>query len=317
MNFLDKLPVIGEFTDSSSDDVLDLLRQNQALYGNIQLPELKDYKPEEYQWLADFNPEDVNFQQISEDPLIRSAQMSALNRMAGLADTGLSDVDAAKFQESRDIGNQIARSGAEAAMQNAQARGVSGSGLEFANREIANQEGAKRAQDAALAQAATSAQQRALYQQAYGNQLAGLRGQDFTANQANTSILNQMNQMNTQTGNQAQMYNLQGRQGVSNQNVSGRNQAQLTNNDIAQQRFQNAMSKAAGQAGANTGMAGGYAAQGAANAATRGALTQMGMMAFGLPPAPSGGGAKLTSQDLQDLDAKKYSNLKMPGYYGG
>jgi len=268
-NFLATRGLIGGLFDDSEEKTMEQLAANQDLFNRISLPDFKDYTPEELQYLGDWNPESAQANQISEDPMLRSAQLSHLAKLSGLADTGLSDVDAAAYAKARELGSQQARAGTEAALQNAAARGVSGSGMEMAMREIANQEGARRSQDAGLAQAANAAQQRALYQQAYGNAVSGVRNQDLNVNSQNADILNRFNMANTNTRNQAGLRNIETKQGLSNQNVGERNNAQQYNNQLQAQRFQSAMAKAGGQAGANTGMAQGYAAQNASRGAAR------------------------------------------------
>jgi hypothetical protein len=290
------LPVVGGFFDNSDEEIMNLLKQNQGLYGDINTPNLSQYaySPEEYSLAGDYDPEMAQASTISEDPKIRSAQLSALNKMSGLADTGLSEVDELGYAKAKQMGAQQSRAGREAAIQDANARGVGGSGLEFALREIANQEGATRAQNAGLDQAADSARQRALYTQAYGNALSGVRGEDLQANSANADILNRFNMANTQTANQAQQANLQARQTVNNANVDQRNAGKQQQLTIAQQNYENQLKKAQGLSGANTGIAQGYAAQSAANAGRRksaGALAGagIGFMAGGPTGAMVGG----------------------------
>lgn len=270
---LSGVPVIGGAFDDSDQQAIDQLKQNQALYSNINTPDYQQYKPEDYTLAGSYDPEAANATTVSEDPALRSQQQSYLMKLAGLSDTGLSDVDAAGFANARNIADQISRSGTQAAVQNAQARGVGGSGLEFAMREQASQDAAGRAQQAGLDQAAQSAKQRALYDQAYGGALGGVRAQDFSANSANANILNQFNMANTQNRNQAQLYNLGQAQNISNANTTQHNSAQQYNNQLQQQMFNDQLEKANGQSGANSGVAKGYAAENASNTANRDANT--------------------------------------------
>jgi hypothetical protein len=264
------IPVIGGMFDQSGKKSREAMMQNQDIMNGVALPELEwtDINPEIY------SMQDAQFQLASEDPLIRSAQMSALSKMAGLADKGLSEEDAAAFAKAKSQGNQMARAGTEAALANAQARGVGGSGMEFAMREIANQQGAERAQQSGLEQAAAAARQRALYNQAYMQGASGIRGQDAQANQANTDIINRFNMANTQARNS-----------MNQANVDQRNKAQMTNmtgkNDLAQRQFDNRMSRATGQMNANKGVADAWAAQNAANTAERNQWMQLGAQAIG------------------------------------
>lgn len=262
---LSQLPVVGGMFDNSGQQALDQLANNQAVYQGVGIPDQKwqNYNPES------MTPELAQASQISEDPTVRSAQLSALSKMGDLANTGLTAVDQQGYQQARDIGNQMAHSGSQAALQNAQARGIGGSGMEFANREIANQEGAGRAQQAGLAQAADSARGRANALQAYGAGLGQQRAQDFNANAANTGILNQFNMANTQAQNAANQWNVQNRNNAQQYNQQG----QL---NLGQQNFNNQITKAGGMAQANTGMAQGYAAQNAARTSDRNMWTKIG-----------------------------------------
>lgn len=281
-NILSSIPIIGGLFDDSQEQALEQLRANQQLYGNLQTPDFQTYTPEQYQVAGSYDPQQAQASTISEDPTLRSAQLSALNKMAGLANTGLSDVDQAGFAKAREQADQISHSGTQAALQNAQARGVGGSGLEFVMREQAAQDAAQRAQDAGLSQASQSAQMRALYNQAFGSMAGQVRGQDYNANAANAGILNNFNMYNTQSGNQAQLYNLGQQQQVSNANVTQNNQAQQYNNQLKQQTYGDQLQKVNGQAGANTGVAQGYAAENAANTSERNSNTGLLADAFGL-----------------------------------
>jgi hypothetical protein len=312
---LSSIPLVGGFFDHSDDAAMDTLKNSRDIYGNIKLPEFQDYKPEDLKYLGDYSPELMRAEMIKEDPQLRSNQLGYLAKLSGLADTGLSQVDQQGYERARELGGQMAHSGSEAAMQNAAARGIAGSGMEFANREIANQEGANRAQQAGLAQASDSARNRMLYEQAYGQGLSGLRGQDFGVNSANTGILNQFNMANTNNQNQANLRNIDTRQGLSNQNVGQHNFAQQYNNNLKQMSFGDAMSRAGGMAGANQNIANGYYAQNAANTAQRNQYTNMLGQAVGWMGSlggKSGGGAGQNATGgtpLSDSDISQYASM--------
>lgn len=238
-----------------------MARENKKEWQGLLLPHL------DWQELATeaYDPETVDYQTVSEDPAIRNMQMRALEKMGNLAETGLSDEDALGFEEAKRLGNRTAKSGRDAALQNAEMRGVAGSGLEFAMKEMAQQDGAEATRMAALQQAAETARQRALYQQAYGDQLADQRSQDFANNAANTGIMNQFNQANANTRNQAQMYNQQNVADTFKYNQAGRQGNQ-------QQNFQNEVTKKQGVTGANQQMANNYLADSAAKSAQGAAM---------------------------------------------
>lgn len=295
-DIMSAIPVIGGLFDDSDEQAMAELAKNRKLYENIQLPNLmwEDYAPELFQ------TESAQYELTQEDPLLKSAQLSALQKMAGLAESGLSDIDAAGFQRARSMGARDARAGTEAAIANAAARGAGGSGMEFAMREMANQGGAERAQQAALEQAAASARQRALYQQAYGDMLGNVRGQDLGARQANTDIINRFNQANTAQRNETAVNNTQTKNSAQQYNLEGRR-------DTKQQNFTNEMARAGGISGATKDIAGGYAAQNAARTADRNTWTQIGASA--LTGMPVGGAPKKPKANSAGQSYNDYYNM--------
>lgn len=235
--------------------------ENVAYLKSLEVPELmwEGYSPDIY------TPEDAQFQTISEDPAIRSAQMSALEKMSGLADDGMTAEDELGYYKSRQQGNQIARAGTQSAIQEAQNRGVSGGGMEFAMREVANQGGAQRAQEAALAEAADRARQRALYTQAYNTQLGNQRSQDLSVNKANTDIINQFNTNNTNARNAATATNVANKNASKQYNIEGKQGTQ-------QQNYDNELAKRQTVTGANNQIRENYLAKGASSAQQNAAL---------------------------------------------
>ena len=240
--------LLSGLLDNSDAQAQQQLQQDQQLYGNLQTPTFNPYNPQTY------TAGNAQAQTVQQDPNLRAQQMQAIMQMGGLANTGLSAVDNAGFEQARDVGNQMMNSGNAAALQNAQARGVGGSGLEFAMHDQANAAAAGQANQAGLQQAADSARQRALYNQAYGNALSGMQQQQTGLSAANANILNNFSQYNTNNQNQANLYN-----------TGQQNYAQQYNNQMAQQTYQDQYQKAAGQAGAGQQIANGDYAQGAAN----------------------------------------------------
>lgn len=214
------------------------LGQKRRLYGDIQVPELEwlDYTPEEMVY------ESYDADLIQEDPRFMNRQLSNLEALRGLAETGFSDMDKAAVERAMDSANQRAKQDRLAAIQNAQARGVAGGGMEFALREIANQEASDRARKQAFDAAEASSRARANAQLAYGNQLGNVRSQDYRTRAANADIINRMNQMNTAGRNQARQYGTQQRNFAQQYNQQGRTGTQ-------QQNYGNQMDRARLMAG--------------------------------------------------------------------
>jgi len=220
--------------DGGLSDAKRQLQRNRYMYDQIDLPDYEEMIPELY------DNETANYSLTEEDPVIKSKQLEALARMSDLSSEGLSDTDRAGFAQARAMGDSMARSGTQSAIQDAQVRGVAGSGQEFAMREAANQAGAQRAQEAALQQQAAAAQQRQQYLQAYSQGLGNVRGQDQSANAANTNIINQFNRANTDTRNKTNM-----------SNVGLRNSAFEYNQGLKDKNYQNQVGRADRIAGLN------------------------------------------------------------------
>lgn len=254
-------PILG---DNDLSDARAQIEKNRALYEGIDLPEYKDWTPELY------NNESAQYQLNSDDPMARSAQLSALSKMAGLSETGLSDADQAQFTKAASQAGQIAKSGNAAALQNAQSRGVAGSGLEFLMREQANQDAAQRSQDAGLETAANAARQRAAYNQAFLQGTSQMRDQDASTNRANTGIINQFNQANTQARNQ-----------TNQANTGLRNDAFQYNQGLKDKTYQNQIGKADRIAGINNEIGKTYTAEQAADSQRNGAVIGAGIGAAG------------------------------------
>ena len=124
---------------------------------------------------------------ITEDPALKQKQMSALELLSQRATGGLNPEDRAKFAE---IQSQVAKDNnarQQAIIQQAQQRGMSGSGAELAAALSNQQSGANQESQAGLQLGAT-ASQKALQADLQSGQLGGqVRQQDFNVNQARAS----------------------------------------------------------------------------------------------------------------------------------
>lgn len=194
------------------------------------------------------------------DPSTRDAQMGALADLQEVVDTRGMDpqAKAALYQLQGDISAQE-RGAREAILQNAAARGISGSGLELAS-NLANEQGAATRLANQGFQTAADANARKLAAIQGVGQLGGqVWGQDAQAAAAQNAI-NQFNAANRQATenqnvgwrNQAQSQNLSEKQRIADQNVATRNQQEVYNKALYQQDFANQMAK--GQAYANTSL---------------------------------------------------------------
>jgi len=201
------------------------------------------------------------FNDIATDPSLTGAAKQALVQLQQIGTQGgMTAIDKAQLQDITNQTNQQAKSRNASVLQNAQERGVGGSGLEMANTLMSEQAAADRASQAGT-DVAANAQQRALQAiQAAGGLGQSLEGQEFgekatKANAQNAIDLfnaqtgNETNRYNTGTANQAQAANLENAQNISNANTGIANTNKTYNAAQNQTVFNDALQKAQGIAG--------------------------------------------------------------------
>jgi hypothetical protein len=259
---------------SSNDEKkrLDLLKKARQAIQDIPNPEerIEVYKQLEQQGVL--TPEleqaitvgDTALEQIKTDPRLREAQMSALGQLQELGKSGgLDQADRLNIEEARQRAASEA-SRQQAAVQESMARrGISGSGLEMAQRQMAGQAAAN--QSSMMDQRIQAeARRRALEAMMQGGQLAGsIRGQDFgeesrkkeaqdLINRFNATAMQGVGQRNAQAKNAAQEANLRAKQHADEVNVG------IANREMDHRRlapiggFQRELAKQSAAAG-NTG----------------------------------------------------------------
>lgn len=196
---------------------------------------------------------------VSADPQARQAQMEALAQLSDITNSGgLTAIDKAKMNEIFTDEDTKARGAREAIIQNAQARGMGGSGLDIAAQLQNQQESANRANTRGL-DVAAQAQQRALDALAQQGQLGTqVAGQTFDQGAAKATAAdaiakfnaqNQQQQVNTNTAarNDAAAKNLAAKQAVADTNTGTRNAQQQYNKQLIQQNYENELKKRGGQ----------------------------------------------------------------------
>lgn len=143
------------------------------------------------------------YQQAEYDPQSREAQLQALSQLQDWSRGGLTGADRQGLESQRLRSAQASRSQREALAQGAAARGMGGSGLDFAMQQQANQSGQQQASDAE-SQMLQGAQQRQLQATQASAQLAtGMRGQMQHETEYNTGIANAQQDANTNAIQQA------------------------------------------------------------------------------------------------------------------
>lgn len=195
---------------------------------------------------------------ITLDPKLKSAQMEALASLQEIGDSGLTATDKADFARIQSDEQARERGAREAILQNAEARGMGGSGLEIMSQLKNQQDSASRTAERDLDVAAL-AKQRALEALIQGGSMAGnIRNQDFNEQaqvaQAEDAISrfntqNRQNQVNLNTAarNDASAKNLGVKQAIADTNTGMRNQQQIQNKNLIQQNFDNELKKRGGK----------------------------------------------------------------------
>lgn len=244
--------------------------QTADYFSDLQLPSVGDMEIQLQQLVEQgvLTPEEAQAElvgrsessNISTDPRFKQAQMDALAGLQDIGDGGLTAMDEADLNRIQNQENTAARGQREAILQNAQSRGLGGSGLELMSQMQNQQDSATRTAQRDMDVTAMS-KQRALDALIRGGELGGqMQAQDFNQQaqvaDANDAIakFNAMNKQNINAANVnarniAQESNLANKQRVADSNVDLKNQNQMHNKNLIQQNFDNEMKKRGGSAG--------------------------------------------------------------------
>lgn len=236
----------------------------------LQLPQIMgqlNYNTETVQQLGQ-----SEMQNVSTDPRLAQAQMSALQSLADQGNNPLTMAEKAQLAGvSRDTARQ--QQGAnQAILQNLQQRGMGGAGQELAMKLAQSQQGADRQSQEGM-QTMAQAQQRALAAIAGAGQLGGqIRSQDFGEQAAKAQAADAIARFNAENSqsvqarnvgrlNEEQAKNLAEQQRMNELQTNLQNQQQQYNKQLIQQDYENRYKKAAGVAGAQQGMGNAYSNQ--------------------------------------------------------
>lgn len=200
-------------------------------------------------------------------PELVQAQMNALTKIKDISEQGgMTAIDRARLLDIQEQQSARSRGEQEAILQEAQRRGVAGSGTEIANRLISQQASATRA-SAAGVNVAAEAQKRALEAIQMQGQLAGqMRTSDVAEAQAraaaadavaryNNSFQNSTAASNVAGRNAAQIANLAERQRISEYNIGAAEREAAARLGAAQTGWQNTINQVTGAANLTAGQA--------------------------------------------------------------
>lgn len=277
----------------------------------IQLEELKNqgtFTPEQIEL---FLQDPSAFNDIEMNPEYEKMQMDAINKIAEKASAGgLSKSDRARLNQMKTDEDTANRGRRDSIIQNANARGMGGSGLELAAQLQNQQDSAMRSsqRDMDIAALADKQALEAVIQQ--GNMASQMQNNQFNRGaqtaQANDAISrfnaqnrqdqNMTNVTNRNTANETALLN---KQNLANANVGLRNQSQIQNKGLEQQQFDNRMNILAGKQGVGNTNA---QIAGQNSAAQANAMNQNLAMAAG---AVSGGAGYMAANKAAQQQAKE------------
>jgi len=198
------------------------------------------------------------FEDVQMDPRLQAAQMAALEDITGIAEAGGLDAQA-RLNLEQGLGRVA---GAEQArLQQLREDPTLGQGQKLALQAQAVQGAGQSGRDIALQSAAQAQQAKmaALGQQ--GSMASQMSQQQLALAGQKASAADAIAQFNTQQRMGVQSQNLAARQAIANQTAATRNQQEMYNRGLIQQRFQNEMARATGVSGAQTNLANLYGQQ--------------------------------------------------------
>lgn len=208
--------------------------------------------------------------QMQKNTPTRDAEMEALSRFRQLSKTGLGAQDRSALNQIRDQTQRDLEGKRQQILQNAQTRGMGGSGNELIAQLQAAQGGANQS-SLEGDRIAAMAQERASQALGQNASLAStIRSEDYKADLTSAEAQDQMDRMNVDrqiarqtrnvgATNLAQTQNLQNKQNLMNANTQMNNQELLRQNDAKRQNWLDQMQLAKVKSGAFGGLSDEYA----------------------------------------------------------
>ena len=284
-----------------------LQREQMKKLEGISLPQLEEFvlKSPELVGLLDAEQlEDTELKKLQEDPRLREAQMDALRQMEQLGEVGLTPEERAQRSEMLRQGAAQEQARQKQILQGMAQRGTLDSGASLlAQLQSSAAAGADARRQAEQMAADVAARRRQALGQA-GSMASTMSAEDFRRGSMTASAQDQIAKFNAMQRAGTAQQNLAARQAIENQRTAIANQQAQVANMIAQQRFQNQLSRATGQGQVTNAMttlaANAPQKPGALQAGLQGAATGAAMGAkYGPWGAAIGGGVGLLSS-LED-----------------
>lgn len=239
--------------DKSSDPNKAAMKQQKRQMkrlDRLSLPELEEYilqNPELVGLLDAETIADTELENIQLDPRLRENQMRVLEDLQKRSDEGLTDQD--KYQMEQMLGDVAAQERSQRAATEAEMarRGMDSSGAALMAKMQDQQSGANQARERAMQMAAQAQQNRMAALAQLGQQSGQMESQDFDRQSQIASAKDAIARANAMNRQNVSGQNLAARQAIENQRANIANQQSQVANQIAQQNFQNQISKVTGQ----------------------------------------------------------------------
>lgn len=273
----------GNAAQGEYDASMGITREQYEQLKNLQVPDVDKMKIyleglQSQGTLTPFqetatNLGDSSYAAITTDPRLRAQQMSALEEMSGISQTGMTDIDRAAMQEMLRQAQAQETANRKTILEGRAARGMAGSGDELAAALASSQSSSNQSQSNAMKLAAQAMQNRlgALSQSSdmaksiessdY-NRASQLANQRDAISRFNAELAAQTQQRNISRQNEAQQLNLREAQRLADANVGQRNQQQMYNKELLQKEYDNKLRKLQGQGAAASNLSSAHQARG-------------------------------------------------------
>ena len=255
---LDKAnPWLDEKADEFFKKEEDYLQEGYDNWNDLEAPDLQQIDFDNEEWLSDYNPDafvnpgaDVSYQDvdtrladlstvgrsemdnINVDPRLVDTQMGSLAALEDLASNGgMTIQDEANLSRIRNDAASADKGRRDAILQNMEARGMGGSGMELLAQLQSSQVATDRNAQEGL-DVAGMAQQRALDALMQGGNLAGsIRGQEFGEGAAKAGANDAIAKFNAQNANQNSQFNTGAQNNMATFNATNKLNTDMSNRD--------------------------------------------------------------------------------------
>jgi len=250
---------------------------------------------------------------------LRDNILGAIESEKEYAEQGITEEDRARLENIQRMTQADEQARQESIMQSMAERGASGSGSELAQRLMANQASADRAQQASRELASQASQNRRQAAQNVANMSGQLADRDVNLASQKASAADEIARFNAMNRQNVAQHNLANRQNIANQQTGLRNQQQQYNKGLIQQDFKNRMMKATGMANQLGNQATAFQNQASreAQAAQQKSAGMTGLLGTGLMAgATYFASDERVKENIEETDSSKIQDMlnKLQGY---